>query len=141
MIVPARIFLRLNVNGSNLSAVLARSEIRARAIVGVVKTQTCWARRERDDALAVRGNKGRTFLGGPIHSGRNFLPVPVKLFRRIGVVEDRDGDRLPFLETQQRTGELAIVGNGGDKVLPSNLYDLIADMDFVCGGGSFRLRD
>ena len=36
--------------------------------------------------------------------------MPMKLLWRIGIVVDIDDDTLAFLETQQRAGELAIVG-------------------------------
>ena len=59
----------------------------------------------------------RALFGGSIHVGGKKLSVPMKLFRRVGVVVNVDGDLLPFLEAQQRPGKLAVVGGHGDDAI------------------------
>ena len=67
--------------------------------------------------------------------------MPVELFGRVGVVVDVDGDRLAFLEAQQRAGELAVVGGGGDDAVGGELDGAGGDAEGVVGwGGGFGLR-
>ena len=111
-IVTARLVLRLDVDRSDLAAVLARGEIGSSAIVRVVEAEARGLRHKRDATLAVRRNERRAFFGGAIHVDWHELSVPVQLLGRVGVVEDVDGDALSFLEAKQRSGELAVVSRG-----------------------------
>src|SRR5262249_11333274 len=60
-IVPAWIVFRLDVNRSNLAAVLARRKIDPGAIMCVIEAQTGWIGREPNAALAMCRNVRRAF--------------------------------------------------------------------------------
>ena len=111
-IVTARLVLRLDVDRSDLSAVLAGGEIGSGAIVRVIEAKARRLRHKGDATLAVRRDERRALFGGAIHIDRDELSVPVQLLGRVGVVEDVDGDGLTFFEAQQRSGELAVVSRG-----------------------------
>ena len=57
-------------------------------------------------------NEGRSFFRRAVDTGRHQLTMPVKLLRRVGVIEHVHGNRPAFVEAQQRTGELPVVGDG-----------------------------
>ncbi len=100
------------VNRPDLAAVLPSVEIGAGTIVRVIEPQACRIWCERNPAFPVGGNKGRTFLGGAVHVDRNFLTMPMQLFRRIRIVVNVDCDPAAPLEAKQRPGKLAIVHGG-----------------------------
>src|ERR1700681_183446 len=113
-VISPRLMLGFYVNRPDLTAVLSGVEIGAGTIVCVISPQACRIWRERNPAFAVRGNKGRTFLGGAVHIDRNLLTMPMQLFRRIRIVVNVDRDPVTLLEAKQRPRKLAVVYGGGD---------------------------
>ena len=69
----------------------------------------------------MRRHKRRAFLGSPVHVAGDHLPVPVDQLRRVGVVVNIDDDPLPFLEAQQRSGELAVIEGARDDMVRRQL--------------------
>jgi hypothetical protein len=132
--IPGRRFW-LDVHRPDLAAVLPGGEIGARAIVGVIEAKTRGIGSEGDAALAIRGNEGSAFLGGAIDFVGDALAVPMKLFGRVGFVEDVDGDGLAFFETQQRAGKDTIVGSRGNDALGRDFEGGVANVQGVVGRG------
>jgi hypothetical protein len=99
-IVGARMLLRLDVHGADLSAVLPAREIAARAHVRVIEAEARRAWNEIDAPPAVRRNERRPLFGSAVHVGGHLLTVPVELLGRVGIVHDLDGDPRAFGETQ-----------------------------------------
>ena len=133
-IVAAWIFLLLDVNRPNLAAVLPRCKIGPGAIVRMIEAQTGRIRRERDAALAMCRDVRRSFLGSAIDVGRDFLAMPMQLFRRIGLIQDVHRHLLTFFKANERPGELAIVGDGGKNLMRRNLDKSRLDAQGVVGG-------
>ena len=61
------------------------------------------------------------FFRCAVNIGRDDLTVPVELLGRVGVVVNLYRDRSAFFEPQERSGELAVVGDCGDDVLRRDL--------------------
>src|SRR5487761_277777 len=64
--------------------------------------------------------------------------MPVKLFRRIGVVVDVDDDLSAFFETQQRSRELPVIGSRRQEPLRADLYERGGDANRVVRGLAAR---
>ena len=111
-IVGSGLVLWLDVDRTDLAGVGAAIEVPAGHNMRVIEAETGRLRHERDAAHAVRRDVGRPFLGRAVDIARNDLAMPVHKFRRVGVVVDVDHRALPFLETQQRSGKLAVVERG-----------------------------
>src|SRR5580698_467539 len=99
----------------------------------MIKAQAGRFRHEHIPSHAMRRDIRRAFFGRTIYFHRDKLPVPVKLFRGIGIVIDIDNSSLPLLEPQQRPRELAIITNGGDNMLRAYLYQTNAYPDGIVG--------
>ena len=134
-VVAAGFVARLDVDGADFAAVLAGVEIGASANVRVVEAEAGGLWRECDAALAVRGDVGRAFFGGAVDVDGDLLAVPVELLGRVGVVVDVDGDGLAFLEAEERAGELAVVGGGGDDAVGSDFDGSGLDVQGVVDRG------
>src|SRR3984893_12178364 len=74
-----------------------------------------------DSPHAVRGNEGRALFGGAVHIDGHFLPVPMQLLGRIGIVVDVHCGLLAFFETQQWPRKLTVISSERDDPLRSNL--------------------
>jgi hypothetical protein len=61
-------------------------------------------------------NERRAHFHGVIDAGLKKQAVPVDHLRPVGPVGDLDRDRPAFLQTQQWTGNLAVVGGGVERV-------------------------
>ena len=81
------------------------------------------------------GMNGVPSSAAPSTSVENELAVPVELLGRVGVVVDVDGDGLAFFEAQQRPGELAVVGGGGDDAVGREFDWAGGDAEGVVGWG------
>src|SRR4029077_18342074 len=135
-VVSARLLSRLYVHRPHLSAVLSSREICAGAVVGVIESQACRSGREHNAALAMRRNKRRSLLGGSVNVGRDLLTMPMKLLRRIGVIEQVDCDLLTFLEPKQWPRELSIVGSHRNNSLGRDFNRRrFNPQGVVCGSG------
>jgi hypothetical protein len=77
--------------------------------------------------------KGSAFLGCTIYIYRNELTVPMKLLRRIRFIYQIDDYSLPFLETQQWPGKLAVIRRYRDDLVRRDLYGRRGDADGVIG--------
>src|SRR6516225_9995361 len=108
-VVGARIVLRLDVNRPRLARVRAAIEVTFGHDMCVVEAKAGRLRREGDAPHAVRRHIRGAFFGCAVDVGWDDLAVPVHELGRIRVVEYVDRDRVPFFETQQRAGELAII--------------------------------
>src|SRR6516225_4035819 len=87
----------------------------------VVEAKAGRLRREGDAPHAVRRHIRGAFFGCAVDVGWDDLAVPVHQLGRIRVVEHVDRDRLPFFETEQRAGELAIIERRRDDVVGCEL--------------------
>lgn len=85
---------RLDVDQADLAAVEPSREIGAGREMGVIKAAPRWARREGDAPRAMGRDERRALFRGPVYVSRQELPVPMQLFRRVGVVVDIDNDAL-----------------------------------------------
>ena len=83
-----------HVHRTDFSTVLPSGQIRTWAIVRVIKAETSWTWREGDPPLALCEYEWSALFGGSIDTGRNFLTVPMQLFRCIRVVVNVDGGLL-----------------------------------------------
>src|ERR1039457_3031742 len=96
--------LGFNVNRSDEAAVLACSQVRSSADVGVIEAKTRRPRHKGDSAAAVRRDERCTLFGRSIDVGRNELSVPVQLLGRIRLITNIDGDSLTFFKAKQQIG-------------------------------------
>ena len=119
-----------------MSTVLAGVKISSCAIVRVIKAQAGRVGCEGDAATAMGANPGRALFRGAVDVSGDFLAVPVKLLWRIRVVEDVDGDWLAFLEAQQWTRELAVVGRGRDDAVGRDFDRVGLNADGVAGASA-----
>ena len=87
-----------------------------------------------DAARSMRRNERRALFRRAVHVYRNLLPAPVQLLRRIGLVVNIDRNRLPFPESQQRSGELAVVRCYQHDAIRRELDGLHRDGQCVIGG-------
>src|SRR5512146_1769976 len=85
-IVVAGFATTLDIDGSDLAAVLTGREIGARAVVRVIEAETRRLRDERDSAHSMRGDEGSSFFSGAVDVGGDELDVPVEFLRRGGVL-------------------------------------------------------
>ena len=81
----------------------------------------------------MRRNERRALFGCSIDIGRNELPVPVELLRRVGLIVNLDFYPLPFLQTQQRPRKLSVVGRDGDDAIRRQLNGFRGDRERVVG--------
>jgi hypothetical protein len=86
---------------------------------------------EGDTPHTMGGDKGRSLLRGAVHIRRQELPVPMQLFRRVGVIVDVDDDALSLGKTQQRPGELAVIELGRDGCVRPEFDQAGADADRI----------
>src|SRR5512146_1837694 len=114
---------RLDVDRADLAAVLALMKVAAGAQVRVIEAKAGGAWNEPLPAHAMSGNVGRTLLRGTIHGGRHELAVPVELLRRVRVVVDVDDGGTSFLESQQRSRKLAVVGRYRQEALRADFHE------------------
>jgi hypothetical protein len=84
----------------------------------------------------VGRDERRALLGSAIHIGGNQLPVPVELFRSVGVVAHVHADRHPLFEAEKRSRELPVVSRDGNDAVWSQLDRLGGDAEGII---SFRL--
>jgi hypothetical protein len=66
--------------------------------------------------------------------------MPVQLFRRIGVVVNVDDDAATFGQTQQRAGELAVIGLGRERDVRRQLDQPGTDAEDMVGRSRGRRR-
>ena len=109
-IIIAGVVFRFDVHRTHQPAVLSCTQVRPGADVGVIEAKSRRPRHKRNAAAAMGSDERRAFLRGSIHIGRNELPVPVQLFRPVGLVVNVDGHLLALFQAQQRAGKLAVVG-------------------------------
>ena len=57
----------------------------------------------------MRRHIGRPFLGSTVDIGRYQLAVPMKQFRRVGVIVNVDDDAFAFSEVHEGAWKLAII--------------------------------
>ena len=81
------------------------------------------------------GTTGEPSSSVPSTSGGMSMPVPVDELRRIGVVDDVDGDGLAFAHAQNGAGRRAVVADGGDDVRPVEFDGDRRDAEGVVGFG------
>ncbi len=132
MIAP-RIMLGLDVDRSDLAAVLSGVQIGTRPIVRVIKTKTRWARSECNPPHPVRRNKRCTFFRSAIHVSGNHLAVPMQLLGSVRVVADFYAHGLPLFKTEDRSWELTVIGYRRNDVLRS-------DLNRACGNAQDVIR-
>ncbi len=99
--------------------------------VGVIEAKSRRVGNKRNAAAAMGSDEGRAFFRGSIHIGGNELPVPVQLFRPVGLVVNVDSHWLAFFQAQQRARKLAVVGGRGDDAIRSELNGLDRDGEGV----------
>jgi hypothetical protein len=97
----------------------------------VIPARACRLGREFHTKVAVRRHKRAAFFLGTVSLDRNEHAVPVDELRRVGVVEDVDGDRLALFHTQQRPGNLAVIADGLDGLAWRDLVGDRPDADGV----------
>jgi len=92
--------------------------------------------------MAAGSNHGRAFLHGAVVQRVGSKSVPVHEVGAVGCVGDVDGDGHALAEAQQRTGYLAVVGDGFDGDAGRYLEDARLDGEGVvgCGEGDFVSR-
>jgi hypothetical protein len=101
--------------------------------MGVIEAKAGRSGHKGQTARSPGGNEGRAFFRSAVNVGWQELAVPMKLFRRVGIVVYVDDDPLALGETQQGTGELAVVDARGDGHILAKLDDANADVDRVVG--------
>src|SRR5258708_32705554 len=119
-VIPAWLVFRIDIHLSHFPTVLPRVQVRACAIVRVIKTEARRTGYECNPPLTVGGNIGRALLGSSVHIGWHFLTVPVQLLRRIRVVKDVDSYLAPLFEAKQRSRKLPVGGNQRNDSLCGN---------------------
>ncbi len=139
-VVGARIVPRLDVNGPHQTGILTGVQVGPRAHMSVVKAVARRPGSKRDPAASVRRDVGRPFFGRTVDVGGEELAMPVQLFGNVGPVVDFDGDRFAFLESQQRAGELTVVGSRGNNPIRSQFHRFDGDVQGVIRGGRLRWR-
>src|SRR5262249_32655647 len=97
-VVLAGILRRLNVHRTDLTTILACGQICSGSIVRVIEAKTRRTRCEGDPALSMRRNERCALFRSAVYVYSNSLTVPVKLLRRISIIEDVDGEVATFLE-------------------------------------------
>jgi hypothetical protein len=130
-VIPACFLGRFNVNRPNFSAVLPGGQIGTRAIVSVVEPEPGRTWREGDAPPAVRRNERGAFLGGSIDVDRNFLTVPMQLFRCVRILVNFDRYLPPFFETKQRSRKLPILCNRRNDSFGRDFYGRGPDVQRV----------
>jgi hypothetical protein len=106
-----------DVDRASEAVVLAGGEVGSCSYVGVIETDAGGSRCELNAARAVGGDVGGAFFGCAVDVDRNELAVPMELLRGVGVVVNVYGDGLALLEAEERAGELAVIGGGGDDAI------------------------
>src|SRR5712692_1319672 len=138
-LVAPRLMLGLYVNRSDLTAVLSSVEISTRPIMRVIETEAGWTRSEHNPAHSACWDERRPFFRSAIHIRRNKLSVPVQLLRGLRVVVHLNRHRLAFLEPQQGSGELPVVGDRREDAFRRNLDRTRADAQGIARRACFRL--
>ena len=110
-VVAPWVFLRLNIDWPNESAVLSCRKIGSGSNVRMVEAKTGRPRNKGDASAAMRSDKGRPFLRSAIYIRTDKLPMPVQLLRYVRLILYIDRNPLPFLHPEQRTRKLAVVGH------------------------------
>jgi len=116
LIVTAGVARPLDVDKAELACVGAFVQIVHGHGVSVIPAAAGRTRGELIAPSGVRFDNRRALFFGAIDLGRDEHAMPVDEFRRVGIVEDIDGDGLAFLEAQHRSGSGAVVANGGENV-------------------------
>ena len=83
-----------------MPGVKASGQIGFSADVGMVEAKACWAWLKDDPLAAASGDEGCSFFGRPVYFCRHKLPMPVKLFKSVGVIVNINGYTLPFNKAQ-----------------------------------------
>lgn len=122
---------RLDIDRASLTVVEPGREIDAGSKMGMIEAQSGGAGRERDAAHAMRRDERGFLFRRAIHFGRHELPVPMQLFRCVGVVMDVDDDGLAVGQSQQRAGELPIIGLCRDRCIPAEFNEACANAECV----------
>lgn len=122
---------RLDKDEPGLPAVEPAREVGAGMEMGMVEPESRGARRKRDAPHTMGGDKGRSLFRGAVHIRRQELPVPMQLFRRVGVIVDVDDDALSLRKTQQRPGKLAVIELGRDGCVRTEFDQAGADADRI----------
>lgn len=81
----------------------------------------------------MRRNIRRALFGGAIDIDGDLLPVPVKLLGNICIVVNIHRQPLAFMQSQQGSGKLPVIGGGGDKAVIAHLNQPIANLQGVVG--------
>ena len=121
-IVGAGVVLRLDVDGPRLAGIGAAIEVGTRRNMGVIEAETCRLRQEGDPPHASCRHEGRAFLGRTVDVAWNHLPVPMHKLRHVSVIVDVDHCLLPFLEADERSGELAVIERGRHNMVRRELH-------------------
>ena len=114
--------LWLDVDGAGLAGIGAAIQIGTRRNMGVIEAETCRLRQEGDPPHASCRHEGRAFFGRTVDVAWNHLPVPMHEFRHVGVIVDVDHRPLPFLEADQRSGELPVIERGRHNMVRRELH-------------------
>src|SRR5262245_21723045 len=130
-IVATWIVSRLNVDRSDLAAVLPCRKIGPSTIVRMIEAQTARFGCESNTPLAMSRNVRCPFLGGAVDIGRDYLAVPMQLLRRVGLIETIYRALAAFFKADQRSGELTVVGDGGKNLIGSDLNRGRLDAHYV----------
>ena len=80
--------LRFNIDQSGLTAVKAEGKISPSGQMSMVEAEARWTRDKSDTPRAMGRDEGRSFFGSAIDFGWDELPMPMKLFRPVGIVVD-----------------------------------------------------
>ena len=99
-IIVAGFAFGFDVDGTDLTAVLASVQVVTGHQMRVIETEASGAWFERDPAHVVRRDVRRAFLGGAVNFDREELPMPVQLLGRVCVVVDVNGNGLVFFQSQ-----------------------------------------
>src|SRR5215469_16212673 len=67
------------------------------------------------------------------------LPMPMKLFGSVGLIEDFDRDRLTFFKAQQRSRKLSVIGGHRNEAFGSYLDNGVLDVKRVIRHSSIAL--
>src|ERR1700680_3466164 len=102
LVVIAWMTGRLDDREAELARKAGAGEIGVSHAMRVIPARAGGFGREAVASMAVGRDRRRSLVHGPVHRRRDQLPMPVYGLRNVGFIEDIDGNRLAFRESQNR---------------------------------------
>jgi hypothetical protein len=96
----SRVIPRLDEDEPRLPAVEPGGEVCTGVEMGMVEPEPRRAGYEGDAPHAMGGDRGRSLFRGPVHISWQELPMPMQLFRCVGLIVDVDNDAFFLGKTQ-----------------------------------------